>query len=44
MVTKKSPTFHCISQIIFLPQTVRVCREHIFLQVFLEKTAAEAKL
>lgn len=41
---KKNPTFQCLSQFVFLSQTVRLCREHLSLQLFSEKIAVEAKL
>lgn len=41
---KKNPTLQCLSQFLFLSQTVSLCREHLSLQMFLEKIAVEAKL
>lgn len=37
-------SLHCMSQLLFLPQTVTVCRELLSLQMFSEKIAAEANL
>lgn len=44
MVAKKNPALWFIAQLLFLLQTLEVCKENVSLQMFLEKTAAEAKL
>jgi len=44
MVAKKNPALRFIAQLLFLLQILEVCKENVSLQMFLEKTAAEAKL
>lgn len=44
MVAKKNPALQFIAQLLFLLQILEVCKENVSLQMFLEKTAAEAKL